>query len=204
MKNITSLDEELGQNIRIMAQVIGDICHRSTLANATPIKLTSNQFTILKVLATGGDFQISDLARLLDISNAAISKNIDRLEHLDLVARQTKLGDRRSLDIILLGEGSKILRNYDQILNTKRDLLLEQFSRQEKEDLLDLMKKVIIYTLAGEQDTELICLQCGGNCGDNCVIESCKGLCALPEKKMAFRQTAEAKQGGSDRGPDKK
>jgi len=203
MKNMTSLDRELGQNIQIMAQVIGDICHRSTLENATPINLTSNQFTILKVLATGGDFQISDLARLLDISNAAISKNIDRLEHLKLVARQTKLGDRRSLDIILLGEGSKILRDYDNIRDTKQDLLLEQFSRQEKVDLLDLVKKVVIYTLSGEQDTELICLQCGGKCGDNCVIESCKGLCTLPEKKKA-RRSAEAKQGGPDRGPDKK
>ena len=203
MKSITSLDRELGQNIQIMAQVIGDICHRSTLENATPIKLTSNQFTILKVLATGGDFQISDLARLLDISIAAISKNLDRLEHLKLVARQTKLGDRRSLDIILLTEGSKILRNYDQILDTKQELLLEQFSDPEKLALLDLVKKVVIYTLAGEQDTELLCLQCGGSCGDNCVIESCKGLCTMPEKKKA-RQSAEARQGGPDRGPDVK
>ncbi len=204
MNNITALDRELGQNIKIMAQVIGDICHRSTLASATPINLTSNQFTILKVLATGGDFQISDLARLLDISNAAISKNIDRLEHLKLVARQTKPGDRRSLDIILLGEGSKILRDYDQILDTKQALLLEQFSPREKETLLDLVKKVVIYTLAGEQDTELICLQCGGSCGESCVIESCKGLCTLPEKKKAFRQSAEARQGDPDKGPDVK
>ena len=203
MTNITSLDRELGQNIKIMAQVIGDICHRSTLASATPINLTSNQFTILQILSTGGKFQISDLARLLDISNAAISKNIDRLEHLKLVVRQTKPGDRRSLDIILLSEGLKILRNYDQIHSTKQELLLEQFSDPEKLALLDLVKKVVIYTLAGEQDTELLCLQCGGSCGDNCVIESCKGLCTMPEKKKA-RQSAEARQGGPDRGPDVK
>ncbi len=203
MKNMTSLDRELGQNIKIMAQVIGDICHRSTLASATPINLTSNQFTILQIRSTGGKFQISDLARLLDISNAAISKNIDRLEHLKLVVRQTKSGDRRSLDIILLAEGLKILRDYDRIHDTKQALLLEQFSDQEKLGLLDLVKKVVIYTLAGEQDTELICLQCGGSCGENCVIESCKGLCTMPEKKKA-RQSAEARQGGPDRGPDVK
>ncbi len=203
MKNMTSLDRELGQNIKIMAQVIGDICHRSTLASATPINLTSNQFTILQILSTGGEFQISDLARLLDISNAAISKNIDRLEHLNLVVRQTKPGDRRSLDIILLGEGFNILRNYDQIHATKQELLLEQFSDPEKMALLDLVKKVVIYTLAGEQDTELLCLQCGGSCGENCVIESCKGLCTMPAKKKA-RQSAEARQGGPDRGPDVK
>jgi len=203
MKNMTSLDRELGQNIRIMAQVIGDICHRSTLASATSINLTSNQFTILQILATGGKFQISDLAKLLNISNAAISKNIDRLELLKLVARKTKPGDRRSLDIILLQEGFKILRDYDRIHDTKQGLLLEQFSNPEKAALLDLVKKVVIYTLAGEQDTELLCLKCGGSCGDTCVIESCKGLCAMPEKKKA-RHSAEARQGGPDRGPDVK
>ncbi len=202
MKNMTILDRELGQNIKIMAQVIGDICHRSTLVSATPINLTSNQFTILQVLSTGGDFQISDLARLLDISNAAISKNIDRLAQLGLVARQTKPEDRRSLDIILLEDGMKILREFDRILGEKQEHLMDQFSIQEKENLLDLVKRVITFTLAEEQDTDLICLQCGGNCGDSCVIESCKGLCSLPEKKKAPRQSAGGKQGGPDGSSD--
>jgi len=196
-----SLDRELSENIRIMAQVIGDICHRSTLQMASPVNLTRNQFTILRILATDGDFQISDLARLLDISNAAVSKNIDRLAQLDLAARQAKPEDRRSLDIILLQDGVEILREFDRILGEKQKHLMEQFSQQEKEDLLDLVKRVIIFTLAEEQDTEVICLQCGGNCGDSCVIESCKGLCTLPEKNK-LRQSAGAKQGGPDKGSD--
>ena len=199
-----NLDQTLSENIRIMAMVIADICHRSTLQMASPVNLTRNQFTILKVLSTEGDFQISDLARLLDISNAAISKNIYRLAQLGLVARQAKPEDRRSLDIILLEEGMKILREFDRILGEKQEHLMDQFSIQEKENLLDLVKRVITFTLAEEQDTELICLQCGGNCGDTCVIDSCKGLCTMPEKKKSPRQSAGAKQGSSDRSPDKK
>ena len=183
-----NLDKELSENIRIMAMVVGDICHRSTLQKASPVDLTRNQFTILKVLSTDGDFQISDLARLLDISNAAISKNIDRLEQLAMVARQAKPDDRRSLELILLEEGFEVLNEFDRILGEKQKHLMEQFSDQEKVSLLDMMKRVITFTLAGEQDTEVICLQCRGNCGDSCVIESCKGLCALPEKKKAPRQ----------------
>lgn len=182
------LDRELSENIRIMAMVVGDICHRSTLQKASPINLTRNQFTILKILSTDGDFQIGDLARLLDISNAAISKNMDRLEQLGMVARQTKPDDRRSLELILLEDGLEIIREFDRILGEKQKHLMEQFSLQEKENLLDMVKRVITFTLAGEQDTEVICLQCGGNCGDSCVIESCKGLCALPDKKKAPRQ----------------
>ncbi len=182
------LDKELSENIRIMAMVIADICHRSTLQKASPIKLTRNQFTILKVLSTDGNFQISDLARLLDISNAAISKNIDRLEQEGLVARQTKPDDRRSLELILQADGLEVLNEFDRILDEKQKHLMEQFSGKEKEALLDLVKRVITFTLAEEQNTEVICLQCGGKCGDSCVIESCKGLCALPDKKKAPRQ----------------
>jgi len=196
------LDKELSENIRIMALIMADICHRSTLQKASPIHLTRNQFTILKILATDGDFQISDLARLLDISNAAISKNIDRLALLDLVARQPKPKDRRCLEIILLEKGFEILLEFDRVLGEKQKHLMDQFSGQEKEILLDLMKKVITFTLAEEQDTDLICLQCGGNCGDSCVIESCKGLCSLPEKKKAPRQSAGGKQGGPDGSSD--
>jgi hypothetical protein len=43
--------------------------------------------------------------------------------------------------------------------------------------------KVIHFTIAEEQDTDLICLQCGGQCGESCVIESSNGLCAMPDKK---------------------
>ena len=139
----------------------------------------------------------------MDISSAAVSKNIDRLEHLGLVARHAKPEDRRSLEILLLENGLAILQEFDRILGEKQKHLMDQFSRREKEDLLDLVKRVIIFTLAEEQDTEVICLQCGGNCGDTCVIESCKGLCILPEKKKMPRQSAGVKQGGPDGGSDK-
>ena len=180
---MNSLDRILSENIRIMAQIVADICHRSTRKMASPINLTGNQFTILKVLSTEGDFHIGDLARLLDISTAAISKNITRLVELGLVARKAKPGDRRSHEIVLLPAGWKIVREFDLILAEKQKHVMDQFTDEEKKILLKLVQKVINYTIAEEQDMDLICLQCAGNCGDSCVIESCSGLCALPDKK---------------------
>lgn len=177
------LDKNLSENIRIMAQVIADICQRNTRKMASPIHLTANQFTILRVLGTEGEFQTGDLARLLDISSAAISKNITRLVKLDLVSRKAKPEDRRSLDIVLLENGRNIVREFDRILAEKQKHVMDRLSPEEKESLLSLVQKVISYTIAEEQDMDLICLQCGGNCGDNCVIESGSGLCSLPDKK---------------------
>lgn len=176
------LDKTLGENLRIMALVIADICHRSTLNMACPIHLTRNQFTILKILATDGNFQISDLAKLLDISNAATSKNIDRLEQLGLVARQAKPEDRRSFEIVLLDDGREIVREYERILDFKQQHVIDQFTQEEKTALLDMIRRIIRFTLAEEQDTDVICLQCGGNCGDSCVIEFSKGTCLMPDK----------------------
>lgn len=177
------LNSTLSENIRIMALVITEICQRSTLQMASPANLTRNQFTILKTLSADANYQISDLARVLDISNAAVSKNIDRLEKLDMVARRIHPEDRRSLELVLLEEGLKVIRNFDEILAQKQEHLMAQFSTREKEVLVDLLQRVVTFTLSEEQNTELICLQCGGNCGDSCVVESTMGMCSLADKK---------------------
>ena len=180
---MNQLEKSLSENIRIMAQAITEICQRSTLENACSIPINRNQFTILKILSNGGSFQIKVLARLLDISNAAVSKNIDRLTKLGLVTRRTNPDDRRRLEIILLEPGREIVAQYDRILEEKQKHLMKQFSCEEKEVLLGLLKRVIRFTLAEEQDIDMICLQCAGLCGDSCVIESREGSCSLSGNK---------------------
>ena len=176
------LDISLSENIRIMALVVTEIYLRSTLKMATGSQLTTNQFTILRALSSGQNFQLTGLARLLDISNAAVSKNIDRLEHLELVARRAHPGDRRSLELVLLEDGRNVLDRFDGILTEKQKHLVEHFSDQEKELLIDMLRRIITSTLSEEQNTELICLQCGGNCGDNCVVETTAGPCSLKSR----------------------
>ena len=79
------IDAILRENIRIMAQVITEVCQRDTRKKVCDPPLSRNQYYLLNILATSGEFLISDLARILDISPAATSKNIDRLEQLELV-----------------------------------------------------------------------------------------------------------------------
>jgi DNA-binding MarR family transcriptional regulator len=176
------LDRSLSENIRIMALVVSEICQRSTLQMASGSNLTSNQFTILRALSSDRDFQITDLARLLDISTAAVSKNIDRLGLQNLVVRRTNPEDRRSLELVLLKGGWDVLGRFDEILTEKQKHMMEEFTTREKEVLVDLLRRVITFTVSEEQNTELICLQCGGNCGDNCVVETTVGPCSLKGK----------------------
>jgi DNA-binding MarR family transcriptional regulator len=181
MSEMPSLNSVLQENIRIMAQVITEVCQRNTRKQVSNYTLSRNQCYILKVLATSGEFLISELARILDISTAATSKNIDRLEHLGFVVRQAHAGDRRSLEVKLLDECRQIVDEISDVTTKKLKPLMAQFSREEKIQLLDYLQRIVKFTLADENNTELICLQCGGKCGDNCVVESSLGVCCRPE-----------------------
>ena len=178
---MSGIDAILRENIRIMAQVITEVCQRSTRKQVCADPLSRNQFYILKILATSGAFLISELAAILDISPAAASKNIERLEQLGLVGRQLRPDDRRSHEIRILEPGRQIVAKFDQVTAQKQAPLLAQFTEEEKILLLDLLRRIVRFTVAADQKTDLICLQCGGHCGDDCVVNSSRGPCSLPD-----------------------
>lgn len=173
----------LSENIRITAQVVTEICQRSTRLAISDPPLSRNQYYILKILATSGEFLIGELARILNISTSAASKNVDRLEQLDMVARQSRPGDRRSFEVKLLAAGQHVVDEFERVTFEKQKPLMAQFTDEEKHALLAMLQQVIRYTLAEESNTELICLQCGGNCGQDCAVEDGRGKCHLPRNK---------------------
>lgn len=180
---MSKINEILQENIRITAQVITEICQRNTRKQVSDFPLTRNQCYILKILHTSGEFLISELAQILEISPAAASKIIDRLEQMELVVRQPHEGDRRSFEVKLLDRGHQLVEEIKQVTTRKLKPLMSQFSKEEKVQLLDYLQRIVKYTLADESNSDLICLQCGGNCGTSCVVETGKGICIRTPKK---------------------
>jgi DNA-binding MarR family transcriptional regulator len=174
---MNQIDRQVGQNISILAHIVADVCEGHTLADASEGLLSGNQFKILKILAHQSDFAVSEIARLLQVSSAAASKNIERLVKLGLVSRQPLADDRRRLHLTLMPNAVALLARYDQISADKLSRLLSNFEPGEKETLRDLLRRVIQFTLADERDAELVCLQCAGNCGTECVIKTSQGSC---------------------------
>ena len=180
---MAGIDRILLENIRITAQVITEVCQRNTRNQVSEQPLSRNQYYILKILPVSGEFLMNELARFLDISPAAASKNIDRMEQMGLVRRRPRTGDRRSLEVVLLDPGRAIVDEFDRITMKKQASMLSQFSPAEKEELLGYLQRIVRYTLAEESNTDLICLQCGGRCGDECIVASGLGVCAKPKKR---------------------
>ena len=171
------LDSVLRENIRIMAQVITEVCQRNTRGQLSDPPLSRNQFYLLNILAKSGGFPVGELARILDISNAATSKNIDRLEALGYVGRSVNASDRRSMEVSLTPAGTMFVEEFERITAEKQKPLMAAFTEEEKTLLLGLLRRVIRHTLADEQNCDLICLQCGGRCGSECSVEDLAGIC---------------------------
>lgn len=176
------IDRHVGENIRILAQVISEVCQHHTLEEASAGSLSTNQLKILKIADHRSDCTVADIARLLHVSSAAASKNIERLVRMDMVFRQRLPDDRRRFNLELRPAGRALLKRYDEIGAGKLAKLMDHFDPAEKEVLLDLLRRVIRFTLADEQDAEMVCLQCAGRCGDDCVLTDSQGSCqALKE-----------------------
>ncbi|MBD3222498.1 MarR family transcriptional regulator [bacterium] len=177
------LDTMLGETLRILTQALGNICQRSTLREASDGEITQNQLSILMMLRRRDHLTATELARILNISNAAITKIIDRLATLDLVSREPHPSDRRSMSLVMRPAGHRFLDRYDEITARKLAVILEDFDSAEKEQLLGFIRRIVQSTLANEQDVDLICYTCGGRCGDPCVLQHRRGSCSLQPDK---------------------
>jgi DNA-binding MarR family transcriptional regulator len=171
------LDQSVADAIRIFAQSVQDISLRSSIEQACPTRLTRNQFLILNLLNANGAFPIGEIATILDISSPAASKNVDRLEELGLVRRLRRAADRRVHDVELLPAGTEIVERFVGIAADKQAALLARFTDEEKTLLLDLLRRIVLLTLAGEERTDAICLQCWNRRGENCILRELPGGC---------------------------
>jgi DNA-binding MarR family transcriptional regulator len=171
------LDQSVADAIRILAQSVQDISLRSCIEQACPTRLTRNQFLILNLLNANGAFPIGEIATILDISSPAASKNIDRLEQLGLVQRQRRAADRRVHDVDLLPAGAAIVERFVAIAANRHETMLSRFTNEEKRQLLDLLRRVVLLTLAGEERIDAICLQCYSRRGQDCIIRELHGDC---------------------------
>jgi DNA-binding MarR family transcriptional regulator len=178
---MTTIDNELGENLTILAQLMCDVCQPRLLAQASPVPLSRNQFALLKLLHAKPTYKVGELARMLSISGAATSKNVDRLETLGLVKRLAKPGDRRGLDVVLLPRGRAVVDEYARISEMKHAAQFGQFTLDDKERLLTGLRRIIRATLAQESSPDMICLLCEGHGASTCAVRESKGNCLRVE-----------------------
>jgi DNA-binding MarR family transcriptional regulator len=166
----TSLGKLIGEYSRILNLLFNEIIVHNYFSTVIPTPLSKNQFSILRILKTNGSLLINEIAAFMQITNAAASKNIEKLVHYKLVKRQIVATNRRTTRVFLSETGEKIVNKFESIRSKKQKRALESFSPEEQKQLSELFGKYIHLCLNQEKNLGLVCHQCTGKVISNCTL----------------------------------
>ena len=179
-----NLDKQFASSIteytRILNLLLTGIYEHQYLVKSASKPLTKTQYTILKLLQRSESFLSSEIADLMQISRAAVSKNIDKLVNIKLVSRDVISKDRRTAKVSLLKAGKIIVEDFENSYTKRQELLFSVLNEQDKKHLASLLDKFVRYCLSKENDIELICTTCNGFYSDQCQLEN-------PDLKCRFQ-----------------
>jgi len=178
-----TIDKKLSENIWILTQLYHSVCEENYRSETTNLPLSRNHFIILSILSVSGPQTLSEFAKILKVSNAAIGKNIDKLVQFKLVNRRSKECDRRISVISITATGKNIVSDYKKTKDFYQTKALSAFSEKEKQNFLYLMRKYIRNSIDPKENLDMICMLCDGLCGEECIIKQCKGLCRSKKRK---------------------
>ena len=109
------------------------------------LDLTHAHFRVLQVLFEIDGQQIGDIARSIVIRQPALSRIIDQMEARKLVRRKQDKDDSRYMRVYLTAAGK---RKYEQAWPAGYQIIedaLEGISAEEREQLLELLKRIDLY-----------------------------------------------------------
>lgn len=115
---------------------------RQTSSKFYKVKVTMPQFVILNLLARMGEAKMSDLARSLNVTTAAMTGIVDRLVRDLYVVRASDPKDRRIIRVKLTAKGSRIVKD---IIEERREMIIKMFgklSQSDREEYLRILKKI--------------------------------------------------------------
>ncbi len=195
---MNATDRALGQNLKILSQLICNVCLQNTLEEACPDQLSRNNLMLLKILCGHESLTVSALGQSVGVSSAAATKNVDRLEKLGLVRRWTREDDRRCHEVAIEPAGRNVVQLHDQIHAGKQADMFRDFTADQKRDLLAHLDRLLHSTLTAQRNAEIVCLQCDGSCQDVCFLRDVRGDCMRqPDSDSASGAAADREPSGS-------
>ena len=167
----------------ILSSLLREFLESSFLEECCPHKLTRSQFCFLKLIAGNSELQVCELARCLGVSPAASSKNLDRLEELGLVVRETSAEDRRATLLSASPEGRDMVRVFERLKVSRLAPVIDELGEKKTEEFCDLLQEVCLGLLERTKAADGPCMRCAGYYRPNCSVEELHGECALKPRR---------------------
>lgn len=141
---------QLGESVGyLISRVKSTLSNLVTQRSMAELGITSQQGSILFMVASGKCLLAAELAREYGIDASAVTRLIDRLEKRGLLTRVRSNEDRRVVRLALTPEGEAIAARMPAIFTGVLDSLLGGFTAEEVGFLKNMLRRVLVN--AGEQ-----------------------------------------------------
>ncbi len=109
---------------------------------ASKLSLTAPQaFHLLGISING--ISMSNLAQKLGLDNSTLTRNIQKLEQLDLVFREKDGYDRRILNVSLTEKGQKIVKEIENSLLDLNHSMMKYIDLDNQQNISEILEKLV-------------------------------------------------------------
>ena len=105
-------------------------------------EITDTQYVVLRALRKA-PCNTSFLAHMLGVTLSAVTALINRLHRMGLVTRERQEKDRRQVWISITPKGMQVLKDVEDRRNLLLAVYLSRVPEEEREQLLELLKKAV-------------------------------------------------------------
>lgn len=105
-------------------------------------QLTLNMWRCMMSIQKNKECNLKDIAELLGVDRAIITRNIKKLESLNYISKEKASNDNRFFDLCITEEGLSILNLINEYQDKWYDKVTKDFNKQESEYLINLLRKL--------------------------------------------------------------
>ena len=164
---------------RMLSMAVEESIESAIRAELAGDRLSPSQWKLLEIFALSAASNVTEVAAFLSVSTAAASKAVDRLVRLGLMSREEDHEDRRHIRLTLSVDGKRLVEDYLQRLDQRTQELFRHISPDQLDQITDHLETLAVAALRGASSLDRVCLQCGLQRRDTCILEERLGATCL-------------------------
>ncbi len=139
------LDYDFGESVGyLISRVRSSMSNLVTQRTVAELGVTSQQASVLFMVASGKCVLAAELAREYGIDASAVTRLVDRLEKRGLLRRVRSSEDRRAVRLALTPEGETIAARMPAIFTSVTDELSRGFTPEEVGFLKSMLRRLLV------------------------------------------------------------
>jgi DNA-binding MarR family transcriptional regulator len=165
------MDELLGSAQVFSAAVTGLL---EAQIQAAGLDLALSQIRMLALIERLPTCGIGDLADYMGVSNAAVSRAVERLVRRGLVDRAPG-EDRRAVDLEVTPDGRTTVQRYQAAVRVALDQLTDHLEADGVHDAIALLDRLSLIMVQRYAEVDEACFRCGMHFREKCVLRRVVG-----------------------------